>query len=871
MHLAPGTRLGPYEILAPVGAGGMGEVYRARDTRLGRDVAIKVSKDQFSERFEHEARAVAALNHPNICQLSDVGPNYLVMELIDGVPLKGPLPLERAIDYARQILDALDAAHQKGITHRDLKPGNILVTRQGIKLLDFGLAKQSGPLKETELTQAMTQQGQLVGTLNYMSPEQLQSKEADARSDIFSFGLVLHEMLTGKRAFEGASAASVIAAILEREPPSVAGVAPPALDRLLSRCLAKDPEQRWQSARDLRAALDLAMAPQAGAPVARGKPLPWIVAAVLAIVAAVALWALWRAPVAVERAFRFHVNVPPGAEFVLASNGNAISPDGRSIAFVAASGGTPKLWVQQLDSLTARELPGTDGAQFPFWSPDSRSIGFFADGKLKRIDPSGGPAAVLTEATNARGGAWSEDGTIIFAPQTTGGLQKIPASGGTQTLYTQLDAASPEVNHRWPQFLPGGRKFLYMNQSTDGRHRIYLVVSEIISDTTIYLASVNHPQEKRAIVETESAALYAPPHLRHPGYLLWLRQASAFAQAFDPDSGQFSGDPLPVPGAERIAFVSLSYNSGFSVSNDGTILAGNGSNLFRLSWLSREGKVLSSPSQPGNYLGLRISPDGVRTALSVINSSGGRDIYTLDFARGIQTHVTSGTGSLSALWSPDGRKIVYYQVFGTSIFQRDANGAGSPDTLLESSRSVYADDFSPDGHTLLYEQSEGAGVFDLWLLPYPPSSASGRKPALYLKSPAGAGAFNAQFSPDGKWVAYASSESGPQQIYVQSFPKPDARVQVSNSGGGFVRWRKDGKELFYRAPDGRLMVAAVRDSGHGLEFGTPAPLRITVPPAGGRFYPYDVAADGRILALVPERSEDAPLTVLVNWQAGLKK
>jgi eukaryotic-like serine/threonine-protein kinase len=243
----------------------------------------------------------------------------------------------------------------------------------------------------------------------------------------------------------------------------------------------------------------------------------------------------------------------------------------------------------------------------------------------------------------------------------------------------------------------------------------------------------------------------------------------------------------------------------------------------------------------------------------------------VDFARGVQTRVASGTGPLTALWSPDGRKIVYYQVFGTSIFQRDANGAGSPDTLLESSRSVFADDFSPDGHTLLYEQSEGAGVYDLWLLPYPPSSASGRKPALYLKGPAGAGAFNAQFSPDGKWVAYASSESGPQQIYVQSFPKPDARVQVSNSGGGFVRWRRDGKELFYRAPDGRLMVAAVRDSGRGLEFGTPAALRITVPPSGGRFYPYDVAADGRILALVPERSEDAPLTVLVNWQAGLRK
>jgi hypothetical protein len=438
--------------------------------------------------------------------------------------LKGPLPLEKAVDYARQILDALDAAHQKGITHRDLKPGNILVTRQGIKLLDFGLAKQRGLLQENDLTQALTEQGHLVGTLNYMSPEQLQSKEADARSDIFSFGLVLHEMLTGKRAFEGTSTASVIAAILEREPPSVGGVAPPALDRILARCLVKDPEQRWQSARDLRATLDLAMAPQTAAPVSRTNPFAWIVAAAIAV-ATVALWTLWREPVVEERALQFHVNLPAGAEFVLASGGSAISPDGRTLAFVATSGRLPKLWIQALDSLTASELPGTLGAQFPFWSPDSRSVGFFANGKLKRIDPSGGPAAILVDAMNARGGTWSEDDTIIFAPQPNGGLQRIPSTGGTPAVCTQLDAARHEVTHRWPQFPPGGRKFIYMNQSSDGRF-------------LIYLASVDRPQERKAIVETEGAALYAPPRLRHPGYLLWLRQGSAIAQRFDPDSGE---------------------------------------------------------------------------------------------------------------------------------------------------------------------------------------------------------------------------------------------------------------------------------------------------------------------------------------------
>src|SRR6267378_4270906 len=379
MPLAPGTQLGPYEITAPLGAGGMGEVYRARDTRLGRDVAIKVCTERFSERFDRETHAIAALNHSNICHLYDVGLNYLVMEYLEGVPLKGPLPLKKVLEYAAQILDALDAAHGKGIVHRDLKPGNILVTKQGIKLLDFGLAKESGPSKDADVTQSITQQGQIVGTLNYMSPEQLQGKEADARGDIFSFGVVLYEMLTGKLAFGGSSAASVIAAILEREAPSIAGVAPLALDRVLRRCLAKDSEQRWQSARDLKSALELAVEPQVTARPKSTTPLPWIVAASAAIVAVVALLLLWRQPQIQERPLQFKIDPPPGTEFLLGvGGGNAISPDGRTVAFVAASAGNPKLWVRPLDSTVARELPGTGGAQFPFWSPDCRSVGFFA-------------------------------------------------------------------------------------------------------------------------------------------------------------------------------------------------------------------------------------------------------------------------------------------------------------------------------------------------------------------------------------------------------------------------------------------------------------------------------------------------------------
>src|SRR6266853_4701606 len=455
MPLAPGTQLGPYEIMAPLGAGGMGEVYRARDTRLGRDVAIKVCTERFSERFDREAHAIAALNHSNICRLYDVGLNYLVMEYLEGVPLKGPLPLKKVLEYAAQILDALDAAHGKAIVHRDLKPGNILVTKQGIKLLDFGLAKESTPSKDADVTQSITEQGQIVGTLNYMSPEQLQGKEADAPSDIFSFGLVLYEMLTGKLAFGGSSAASAIAAILEREAPSVAEVASPVVDHVLRRCLAKEPEQRWQSARDLKLALELAVEPQGSTRTKDTTAWPWIIAAASAIVALVTSLSFWRQPQIQERPLQFKIDPPPGTEFMLgAGGGNAISPDGRTVAFVAASAGSPRLWVRPLDSTVARELPGTEGAQFPFWSPDCRSIGFFANGKLQRIDLAGSPPVTLADALNGRGGAWSSQGIIVFTPSAASNLLQVVATGGSVTSLTTLDAARGENTHRWPLFLP---------------------------------------------------------------------------------------------------------------------------------------------------------------------------------------------------------------------------------------------------------------------------------------------------------------------------------------------------------------------------------------------------------------------------------
>ena len=499
MPLTAGERLGPYEVLALIGAGGMGEVYRARDTRLDRVVAIKVSKEKFSDRFEREARAVAALNHPHICTLHDVGPNYLVMEYVEGAPLKGPLPLEKAVEYAGQILDALDAAHQKRIIHRDLKPANILVTKQGIKLLDFGLAKHAAPLKDVDVTRALTDQGQILGTLQYMSPEQLQGKEADACGDLFSFGCVLYEMLTGKRAFEGASPASVIAAILERQPAPLTEA--PPLDRIVRRALAKDPDQRFQSARDLKAVLNWALEQP---PPAAAKPSHrwWMASAAILVISALGGWAIahFRQSPADQGAFRLHIVPPEGGQFVYGNNsgGIALSPDGRTAAYVASANGKTALWVRPLDAPSARALAGTEGAYFPFWSPDNKSIGFFAAGKLQRVDLAGGAPLTICDVPggSGRGAAWTSDGRVVLG-SIAAGLFQVPASGGTPSPLTKIDASHGEASHRWPQLLPGGR-FLYWVRA--GKPE----------DIGVYAASLANPGERVRLVNTDTAAFYAP-------------------------------------------------------------------------------------------------------------------------------------------------------------------------------------------------------------------------------------------------------------------------------------------------------------------------------------------------------------------------
>jgi hypothetical protein len=808
----------------------MGEVWKARDTRLDRTVAIKTSKERFTERFEREARSIAALNHPNICTLYDVGPDYLVMEYVEGEPLKGPLPLPLALKYGAQICEALEAAHRKGITHRDLKPANILVTKLGVKLLDFGLARFDSP----DATATMA----AVGTPAYMSPEQWEGKPGDARSDIYSFGYVLYEMLTGKRT------------PLQERPP----LEPAAVESVIERCIRKEPDERWQSARDVRHALEMSSCVAVNRVT---RPLPWIVTAVVTtLIAVAALVGIgWRRPAPEERPIQFEVNPPQGAGLPsgVGGGGSAISPDGRELAFVAASGGVPKLWVRPLDSVNARELGGTEGSDFPFWSPDGRSLGFFAGGKLKRIELAGGPPVVLADAV-ARGGAWGPDGTILFTPTYVSGLHRVPASGGPAVTVTTLDPAHEETSHRWPQFLPGGKQFLYYIQATN--QRTY----------GVYVESLERPGQHVRLADSLTAGFYAPPQADHPGHLLWLRDGALTAQPFDTASARLYGEPGAVPGGEKVWSNASTNAAFFSASNQGFLVFRGGDDRDQLTWFRRDGKAEGTLGKPERHMSVRISPDGKSVATGVRASAGVADVWRIDLARDVPSRLTFDGQGYSVVWSPDGQRIEYGAI-NRILYETVANGAGSASTILQSTNDVYVSDWSPDGSYLMYQEQSPDTQGDLWLLP----STGDRKPVPYLKTP-----FNehgGQFSPDGRWVVYTSNESGRDEIYVQSFPRGKGKFTVSTTGGDYARWRPDQKELFYRALDGKLTAVPVRASGEGLEFGTPVPLMSVQQPLGAlSAYTYDIARDGRILAMAPAAGE-APsrLTVIVNWQASLKK
>jgi serine/threonine protein kinase/Tol biopolymer transport system component len=869
----------------------MGEVYRARDMRLERTVAIKILPPHLSsdplrkQRFEREAKTISGLNHPHICVLFDVGQQdgieFLVMECVEGETLakrleKGPLPLEQVLKFGAQIADALDKAHRSGIVHRDLKPGNVMLTPTGAKLLDFGLAKPAIAVSSaTTLTlpassSPVTEQGTILGTFQYMSPEQIEARELDGRSDIFSLGAVLYEMLTGHCAFQGKSQLSVASAILEKEPAPISTfkpLIPSALNHAIRRCLAKDPEQRWQTARDLhleltwiaenlssRSAPDFAPGTKSNREI-----LAWTAAGIFALIAAGALWFAWSRPEPAAHPLHFKIEPPPGADFLLESaGGSAISPDGRSLVFVAVSGRRTKLWLRPLDSTAARELPGTENAQYPFWSPDSQFLGFFADGKLQRIDLLGGPPVTLAEAPNPRGAAWSSRGVVVFAPTAVSSIWRVPANGGTAKPLTTLDEPRAEFTHRWPVFLPDGNRFVYLSRG------------EGTGIGSIYLSSLDWPKDRTILVkESSTNATYSPAHGSHPELLYWGRQQALVAQAFDSSHERLTGEVIPVPGAESAAFNGALARSSVSVSNDGTVLIGTGSDRYQMSWLNRQGNVVSTLGQPDRYGSVRISPDGLRVAVVLADSFSRSDLWLLELARAIPSRLTFiggifGTGN----WSPDSQQIAFHLLSGRRILVRSADGAGPEETILHSQHTVYLNDWSADGRFLLYTQQTVEGRSELWLLPL----QGDREPEPFLKNEFNE--FQGQVSPDNRWVAYCSDESGGvNEVYVTSFPAAGPRWRVSNGGGSYVRWTRNGREIFYRALDGTLMVATVQAGKHGLEFSTPAPLFRVWYPAGMFAYPYDVAPDGqRILALMPSRAvEDNPsLTVLVSWDSKTK-
>ena len=884
MSLTAGARLGPYEIVAPLGAGGMGEVYRAKDGRLNRTVAIKVMPADAAgdadrrERFEREAKAISALDHPNICALYDVGEHkgtyFLVMPCLEGQTLadriaKGALPVDQAIKIAIEIATALDAAHRHGIVHRDLKPGNVMLTKTGVKLLDFGLAKlkkAAGPLTFSgmsalagDTTQASgTGMGTLLGTMPYMSPEQIEGRDVDARSDIFSLGAVIYEMVTGHRAFKGDSPASVIGAILKDVPPplkTVQPLAPAALDFVVNDCLAKDPDERWQSAADVARQLRWAGQGDSGAvrtaATKRTRLWPLLTSTVALLALLLAGWATWRPAADVPHLIRFELEAPRSYSFVASSATIsvlqfAISPDGRSIAFVAARrGGEPMLWVRPLNDVASRELPGSSGASVPFWSPDSSMIGFFTGGRLKTIIVSTGEIRDICPASrNPRGGTWSPDGVILFGGDSAMGLRKVSVSTGvveTATIHT------PEANlHRWPAFLPDGRRFLYYSRGQT-------------TDRGIYLGSLDGAPPVR-IVESAFSGAYAQ------GFLFTVRQGALLAFPFDERSGTITGDPIQV--AERVGG-SSTQNAAFSVSDTGILVyAGDANEISRLTWFDRSGLETDPRLPPASIATFRLSPDGRQVAMTRMDPvSLTADIWISDFERTASERFTvDPANDLGPLWSPDGLKMVFRSDrSGTNLLYRKASIGGTTDERVTTFDTSNPSDWSPNGRFVLFFQSLQQTSADLGLVDLEAAS----QPKFIVATPYDE--FDGRFAPDGHWFAYVSNESGRSEVYVQPFPTTGARTMISSGGGTEPRWRRDGRELFYLAADGNLMSISVDFATNPRPGASKVLFQTRVPPPTTIYRTaIDVAADGqRFLIKTPLEGAPSPaLTVVSNWMAG---
>jgi len=891
MGLTSGTKLGPYEIVSPLGAGGMGEVYRAKDTRLERTVAIKILPAHLSndpvrkQRFEREAKTISSLNHPHICVLYDVGhqdgTDYLVMECVEGDTLadrleKGPLPLEQVLKYGAQIADALDKAHRSGVVHRDLKPGNIVLATTGAKLLDFGLAKPVSPLVSgMTLTAdapraAMTEEGTIVGTFQYMSPEQVEGKELDGRSDVFSLGAVLYEMVTGRRAFEGKSHLSVASAILEKEPAPISNVKrmpPPVLDRAVKKCLAKQPEERWQSAADLASELKWIAEEESQFPSESGRRLysrlrerlAWSLAVIAALAAIVGVIIRHGSASLPAEVTRYTLLPLEGGKLLFGGSqiGPVISPDGRKIAFVANVSGVKQIWVKRAEKMQGEALPGTEGAYNPFWSPDSQQVGFVVGSELKKTNINGDrPQIICKNLTFIRGASWGAQDVILLG-RSPGPIYRVAAAGGVAERVKFSNVERKYLLFRWPFFLPDGNHFLYLASSTVSSY----------DGNSLRVGSLDGKTNKE-LFNTGSGAAYAN------GNLLYMSGDVLVARPFDTEKLEFTGEPAEV--AQGLQHDPYYGGTSFSVSTNGTLayLRGKPFADYALRVVDRAGKLIAAQDDPGLYFFPRFSPLGNQIAYYAPDlQSGKTNVYVWDFASGNRTRLSfNDYYNRTPVWSPDGLRLAYLggQVGKAIVMLKEMNRLEAEPKVAElQSGWLNLTQWTPDGKSLLLDDywSDPNGQ-QILLLPLVEHAS----PQTVIQG-AGASVGQAVVSPDGRWLAYLSDETGRSEVYVTSYPKPAGRIQISNSGGGPPRWRKDSNELLFLTKDQNLMAAEVREDQGSLRLVSIQPLFRAQGSLAAAYIHYDASADGTRFAILSVGNEEtlASLEVIVNWNLELKK
>ncbi len=870
----PPQTIAHYRIVSKLGEGGMGAVYRATDTKLNRDVAIKVLPDSFANdpdrlaRFTREAQVLASLNHPNIAAIYGVEDRALVLELVEGPTLaeriaQGPIPIGDALPIARQIAEALEYAHEKGIIHRDLKPANVKVTPDGrVKVLDFGLAKalvaqapagESDAASSPTLTMRATAVGMILGTAGYMSPEQAKGKPVDRRADIWSFGVLLAEMLTGRAMYSGETVGEVLAAVIMKEP-AIPESAPPDIRQLLRRCLDRDVSRRLQAIGEARIALENPAAP-APAPPPPSKPrraiLPWAVAAAALLATGVSLTRSHSAPPPPVVRFQLPLLDRAAAEYPIFE----LSPDGRYLALAASIDGPAQIWVRAIDSTDVRAVAGTEGASYPFWSPDSSSLAFFTQGKLKKIAVSGGAAQVLCDAPDGRGGTWSADGVIVFAPKDSGPLFRVASSGGAPVAVTAAASSGQREVERYPSFITGAGRFLYL-QATNSPET-----------SGVYLGSLDGAPPVRVLADMTSA--YYTADASGKGWIVFRRESSVMAQPFDPSSARLSGEAVQL--AASVGQAGNTNRGAFSASANGSLAVwpNFGGARRQLVWVDRGGRRLDAVTKPSPVLDFEISPDEKRLVMRI---GGARsDFWLQDLERGALSRFTfTEHADGRALWSPDGRTIVYTERPSSvlsRLYRKPADSSSKEEMLIESDHQISLRDWSPDGKYLVFRRQNNATAQDLFLFPMGDTGGAARTPIAYQTS--SANEYRGSFSPDSRWIAYTSDESSEPRVYVQAVPASGPKWQISTAGGDYASWRRDGRELYYLSSGHKLMAVPVEAGPGGFRPGTPQEL-FEVPGQSD----YQPSADGRrfLVRLAPEGEPSVPpLEIILNWPSSLRK